>query len=85
MQKIHAHSTAPSVQDNPQTHTDLEIMKLLQRAATGLSDALELVFEDGFDKCNVFTVAFASRADKLFQDDVSRLVMEMTVSGMTLQ
>ena len=45
MENIHAHSTAPSVQDNPQTHTDLEIMKLLQRAATGLSDALELVLD----------------------------------------
>ena len=50
-----------------------------------VSEALELVFEDGFDKCNVFTDAFASRAEKLFRDDVSRLVMEMTMSGMTLQ
>lgn len=45
MQKIHAHSTAPSVQDNPQTNADLEIFKLLQRAATGLSDALDLVLD----------------------------------------
>ena len=50
-----------------------------------VSEALELVFENGFDKCNVFNDAFASRAENLFQDDVSRLVMEMTMLGMTLQ
>lgn len=37
-----APSHAPSFQDNP---TDLEIFKLLQRAATGLSDALDVVLD----------------------------------------
>ena len=46
MQNISAPSPALSVQDNPQTHTtDLEIVKLLQRAATGLSDALDVVLD----------------------------------------
>ena len=49
-----------------------------------VSDALDLVFESGFDGCNVFTDAFVKRAESLFREDVSRLVMEMTVAGMTL-
>ena len=45
MQNISAHSPAPSAQNNPKDHTELEIVTLLQRAATGLSDAVNLVLD----------------------------------------
>ena len=39
-------NSAPSFpKDNPKPNTDLEIFKLLQRAATGLSDALDVVLD----------------------------------------